>query len=396
MKANPGGVLADDDVIGRDALIDFLWRVLDRQSIVLTSERRVGKTSVIRKMVNSADAADKVCLLRDIESLRSAGEFIEGIYADVQALLSKKERAKMVMWGLLEKLGGTEIRDVKLPAVKPHWKNILSALFEDIFTDEKRQVIFFWDELPLFLYNVKEGDGAPGSKESDGPRDAMELLDALRMLRQKHRNLRMVFTGSVGMHQVIESLRKYGYANDPTNDMEIIEVPPLIPEDGLDLAGLLLEGERIKVAGDIAAVSGAISDAAGHIPYYIHCLVSRIRNSNKEIDCEGVRQCLENLIGDPNDPAHFDYYQTRLRTYYGSVEAELALHALDALAPSGRPLAFPELFNLVKHKTPNAEEELFRRVLQVLLKDHYLIRNADGAYSFRYSIVQSWWVYTRG
>lgn len=386
MRVNPGGILAPEEVIGRDHFIELLWRVLDKQSVVLTSERRVGKTSVIRKMVNAA-GNNRLCFMRDVEGFRSPGEFIEGIHADVQPILSNKERAKLAISGLLEKLGGTEIRDLKLPKIKPHWKNILSALFEDIFAEEKRPVIFFWDELPLFIYNVKE---------SAGEQAAMELLDALRALRQKYVNLRMVFTGSVGIHQVIGSLRKLGYANDPTNDMATIEVSPLEPKDGLYLASLLLEGERIKTLDDPAAVSEAISNAAGHIPYYIHYLISRILNSTGQIHSEGVAKCLEQLIADPNDPAHFHYYQTRLTTYYGSVDAELAFHALDILAANEQPIAFPELLNLVKHKSRNAEDEVFRQVLQVLLKDHYLVRHPDGTYGFRYSIVRRWWAYTRG
>src|SRR5260370_14293717 len=118
MRANPGGILAPEDVVGRDKLIERLWRALEFQSVVLTSERRVGKTSVIRKMVNAA-GADRVCFLRDVEGFRSPGEFIEGIYADVQPILSKKERARLAIWGLLEKLGGTKVRDVKLAQLKP-------------------------------------------------------------------------------------------------------------------------------------------------------------------------------------------------------------------------------------------------------------------------------------
>ena len=325
--------------------------------------------------------------MRDVEGFRSPAEFIEGIHADVQGILSTKERAKLAISGLLEKLGGTEIRDIKLPKFTPHWKNILSALFEDIFAEERRPVIFFWDELPLFIYNVKE---------TVGEQAAMELLDALRALRQKYVNLRMVFAGSVGIHQVIGSLRRHGYANAPTNDMATIEVSPLLPEDGFHLATLLLEGERIKILDDPNAVSKAISHAAGHIPYYIHCLVSRICNSTGEIDCKGVVGCLEQLIADPNDPAHFDYYQTRLTTYYGTADAELALHALDVLAAREDPIAFPELFNLVQHKSHNADHNAFRQVLLVLLKDHYLVKHPDGTFGFRYSIVQRWWAYTRG
>ena len=51
MKANPGGELALDEVIGRDQLIRRLWDTLNRQSVILIAERRMGKTSVIKKMV---------------------------------------------------------------------------------------------------------------------------------------------------------------------------------------------------------------------------------------------------------------------------------------------------------------------------------------------------------
>ena len=386
MRANPGGVLSPEEVIGRDKLIDQLWRVLETQSIVLTSERRVGKTSVIRKMV-SACGDDRVCFLRDVEGFRSPTEFIEGIYADVEPILSKKERARLAIWGLLGKLGGTEIGHVKLPEIKSHWKNLIEALFQDIFAEEARPVIFFWDELPLFLYNVKE---------TAGEQDAMELLDELRTLRQKHTRLRMVFTGSVGIHQVIGSLRKHGYANDPTNDMQTIEVPPLDPADGSHLAGLLIAGERIEVSCDPSLANRAFSESAGHIPYYIHCLISRIANNGVPVGSDEVKSCLQQLIADPNDPAHFQYYQSRLTTYYGAIEAQLALYALDVLASVGHPVHFAELWNLVQHKTADAKEELFRQVLLVLLKDHYLFRNPDGTYCFRYSIVQAWWAYTRG
>jgi hypothetical protein len=45
MKTNPGGQLAANEVIGRDRLIAKLWQILERQSLVLTAERRMGKTS---------------------------------------------------------------------------------------------------------------------------------------------------------------------------------------------------------------------------------------------------------------------------------------------------------------------------------------------------------------
>ena len=49
MKANPGGQLDPSDIVGREELIDRLWRVLRRQSLVLVAVRRMGKTCIVKK-----------------------------------------------------------------------------------------------------------------------------------------------------------------------------------------------------------------------------------------------------------------------------------------------------------------------------------------------------------
>jgi hypothetical protein len=387
MRANPGGVLASSEVIGRDQLIAEIWRVLEVQSVVLTSERRIGKTSVIRKMADEVSPAETLAILRDVEGLRTPEEFVEAVYADVEKQLNKLDRAKLGLWRLLEKLGGSQIVDVKLPTIRVHWKGLLAALFEDLFAAEQRQIVFFWDELPLFIFNVVR---------SSGENAAMELLDVLRSLRQQHRRLRMVFTGSVGLHQVINTLKKSGYANDPTNDMAIIEIPPLDPSDSRWLAEQLLEGEGLSSPEDPPELGSELADAAGHVPYYIHVLVSRMRSRGGPITVEKIGHERDSVIQDPNDAAHFSYYEERLKTYYSAPDARLGLCALDALCVSHAPLAFEELTNLVRHKVDTVDDDNMRDVLKVLMKDHYLQRDRDGRYSFRYSIVMRWWLFARG
>jgi hypothetical protein len=387
MRANPGGVLASDEVVGRDDLIAEIWRALEVQSVVLTSERRIGKTSVIRKMADQVRAAETLAILRDIEGLRTPEEFVEAVYSDVEKLLSKLDRTKLGLWRLLDKLGGTQIVDVKLPSIRVHWKGLLTALLDDLFQAEDRRIIFFWDELPLFIFNVVQ---------SSGEHAAMELLDVLRSMRQRHPRLRMVFTGSVGIHQVINTLRKSGYANDPTNDMAIIEVPPLTQPDGKWLAEQLLKGENLTSEHNLHELGFEVADAAGYIPYYIHVLISRLRSRTNAATIEQIRNERDLMIRDSNDPAHFSYYEERLKTYYSPGDARLALCALDAICIAPDPLPLGELTNLVRYKVDTFTDDDMREVLKVLMKDHYLQRDSDGRYTFRYSIVQRWWRYARG
>jgi hypothetical protein len=388
MRANPGGTIGLTEIVGRDTLVKSLWRILQSQSLVLTSERRIGKTCVIRKMKEECPDPGVVCVLHDLEALRSPQEFVEALYNDVESLLPRGDRARLKLQQLLSKLGGLEVHDIKLPNLTPHWKNLLFALFEDVFENDERMVVFFWDELPLFIHNLSKTSGEAA---------AMEMLDALRSLRQRHSRLRMVFTGSVGLHLVIKALRRGNYANDPTNDMQLVEVCPLDEPDGVSLAAQLIEGEAIEMPAASATLARALSDATGHIPYYIHCLVAQMASSKLPVAETSVQEHLDSLICNPNDPAHFRYYRERLHVYYEPQEEAIALAALDALAIMDQSQSFDDLLNLVRHKIPEAAAELVRDTLSLLSKDHYISRQAGArGYDFRYSIVRRWWKSERG
>ena len=355
--------------------------------MVLTSERRIGKTCVIRKMKEERPDANVVCVLRDIEELRSPQEFVQALYGGVESLLLSADRARLKLQQLLSKLGGFEVHNLKIPQLTPHWKNLLFALAEDLFENTERMIVFFWDELPYFIHEVSK---------SSGEAAAMEMLDALRSLRQRHSRLRMVFTGSVGLHLVVKALRRRDYVNDPTNDMQIKEVLPLDEPDGISLARQLIEGEGIELPASVA-LARAVSEAAGRIPYYIHSLVARMTDSELPVTEASVPKHLNSLICDPNDPARFRHYRERLDVYYAPEEKTIALAALDALAFAGQPQSFDNLVNLIRHKLPEVSSELVRDTLSLLSKDHYISRPSDSAgYCFRYTIVRQWWKFDRG
>lgn len=389
MRANPGGTVGPKDVIGRDKLIVDLWRALETQSVVLTSERRIGKTTVIGKMQKEPSLAgtSPLCVLRDLEGLRTVQEFVDCVYADTEGRLSGTERARMRFWGLLSKMGGTQIGDLHLPQIGQHWKKLLFALMEDLCESNAGLCIFFWDELPLFVHNVKRAEGEAA---------AMEVLDVLRSVRQRHSSIRMVFTGSVGLHQVLTALRKSGYANDPTNDMRTVEVPPLDPNDGATLARLLLDGEGLQCDADSLKCAEIVSNLTGHVPFYIHSLVARLTGTGRAVSEKEIHRCLRTLLTDPNDPAHFQYYRDRIRTYYSATEEAIALAALDTLCQTAGPIVFGEVLNRIRHRVADADQEVVRDVMHLLGRDHYLNRTHQGLWGFRYEIVRCWWQIERG
>lgn len=387
MKANPGGQLAPDDIIGRRKLINHLWRVLERQSVVLSAERRIGKTTIMLKMRGEAPK-NKLVIYRDLEAIRTPQEFVETVLRDVEDHLSIKQKAAVRTRRLLSGLAGVEIASVvKLPpAAEQQWKTVLAKIVEDLVKEQEREVIFFWDEVPLMLHNIKR---------SSGEAAAMEVLDMLRSLRQMHPTLRMIYTGSIGLHNVLSSLRKAGYANDPTNDMLTEEVPPLAPMDAVDLARRLLAGERIQTK-EPAAVADTIAKATDGFPFFIHHVVDVMAGRGEEATEKTVEEIIAASLIDPQDRWHLRYYRERISTYYPAEERPLALGILDVLAFADKPLSFDELFNLLKARVATEDQEQARDILTLLMRDHYILQGVDGTHSFRFSLIRRMWRLHRG
>jgi hypothetical protein len=97
-------------------LIQHIWTVLEGQSVVLTAERRIGKTSILKKMMSEPQAG-KTLVFRDLENIHTPLEFAECIFEDVETFLPPARRAASKTRRFLSSLGSSEIKGFKLPAI---------------------------------------------------------------------------------------------------------------------------------------------------------------------------------------------------------------------------------------------------------------------------------------
>jgi hypothetical protein len=390
LRANPGGQLSPAEVIGRDKQIGRLWGILERQSLVLSAERRMGKTCVVKKMMAEAPS-DMLLIYHDLEGLRSPLEFVETVFQDVEGYLSGLQRTAKRTHQFLKQLNGAEFSGFKLPNIAAsHWKTLLTKTLEDLIEHQERTLIFFWDEMPMMLDNIKQ---------DSGEKVAMEVLDTLRSLRQMSGNqssskLRMVFTGSIGLHHVISSLKQAGYANAPTNDMYIEELPPLSLTDAQKLALKLLAGEEIPT-DDIQGTAKAIAKAVDGIPYYIHHVVDRLKWTYGKANPAIISKFVDACLTDSLDRWDMSHYRQRIDVYYESDKRPFVLNLLDILAVANQPLQSNDLFNRLKSHVETEDSEMVRDVLTLLQRDHYVIQKSDG-YRFRFPLIGRYWRLHRG
>ena len=390
MKTNPGGQLSPDEVLGRDTLIAEIWRTLENQSVVLTAARRMGKTSVLRRM-QAGPKPNTVLVYHDLEGLRTPAEFVQTVYADVEAFLPKGSKAMKRVTDFVNSLGGAEAFSVKIPKIAAsHWKPLLEKIAADLAEHQTSRMIFLWDEMPMMLENIKQ---------DVGEKMAMEVLDVLRALRQMHgQHLRMVYTGSIGLHHVFNSLHQKGYANAPVNDMRYIDVPPLAPNDAALLTLLLLEGENLlrdnKMEQEKAAQT--IAESVDNVAFYIQLVVREFVISRKELTPASIKSVVKSCLRSPQDTWGMRHYLTRINTYYlPETRQPIARNLLDifAYAAPGEQLTQKDALSRLSEQGPFDKEEA-RNVITLLLSDHYLTQtevNGRETLAFYLPLLASWW-----
>jgi len=389
MKANPGGQIDLKSVVGRDKLIEDIWEIVEQQSAVLTAERRIGKTTVIKKM-RSEPAKGWVPVFQDLERCHSAAEFAMAVYKEVHQFLGQKGKATLRVAEFLKAMGGMEVAGLfKLPEKSDaHWKDVLTRVIEDLIHENDEagtKLLFLWDEVPFMLANIRD---------REGEKTAMEVLDLLRALRQTHNGLRMIITGSIGLHHVLTSLKDKNYGNSPVNDMAVIEVHPIEESDAVHLASMLIEGESL-VSQDKTAAASAVAHEADCFPFYIHHIVRALKLKGLAATPENAKRVVAEQLVDANDPWELLHYRERIPIYYGEDQKAVFL-ILDELAVKPGKTSVNELLAMLKAASTFDDRERLLRLLSLMERDHYLIRSKEGRYAFRFPLIRRWWKLNRG
>jgi hypothetical protein len=339
-------------------------------------------------------------LYRDVEGIGTRLEFAERVFRDIEEYLSKTQKVASRARALLTYLGGTEIGGVvKLPiATQTPWKTLLEKSFEDLVESKDSQVVFFWDELPFMIDKIRRTEGAPA---------AMEVLDALRSLRQTHSQVRMVFCGSIGMHHITGALRAEGHTNPALNDLFPMPLPRLALDDAVELVTRLASGEGLQCE-DLGATATILAESVDCVPFYIHSVIKELAVRRAKVTPDEVERIVAESIVATHDPWHLRHFEERLASYYGAEREPLAGALLDQLSIAQLPLSLQDLqqsiasnplFSSGDFGPPIQAGDLtpLRTLLNDLAEDHYVSRvPASGRYVFHFPLIKKWWAIHRG
>lgn len=173
MNSSTGRWVSDDDFFNRDRELQILeTRVRDGNHVLLTGQRRMGKTSIARELGRRLEAEGWIFLFADVEGATCAEDAIADIAQAVHPIrpIASRFGAGMKRWldDNIEEINAYEFR-VKIRAGLDAgtWRRYGEQLLRDCAAQNK-PVLLVIDELPILLKRMLNDD--------DGVRQVDEFL----------------------------------------------------------------------------------------------------------------------------------------------------------------------------------------------------------------------------
>jgi len=376
MKNVVGQTPRGSDFYPRNAIISRIYRRLEGGNhLYLSAPRRSGKTSIMRALEDNPHEG-YIFVYLNVEDCSNQEDYFRLLANELELSLQQGNLAKLTgkaksyFEAFAERVKKIKIVwleiETNAAAAKPSYAEAFEQLLREFNADQSTVVIMV-DEFPVAVENIAKAQGNEA---------AVRFLHANRGLRQRAQSgIRFVYTGSIGLPNVARKL-------DPTptiNDLNIVEIPPLTIEEGLDMSQKIFANYGLTV--DEAVLKHMLDAIQWLMPFFIQLviqlLIDESESENKPINTEMVDKVLQKAANHRNN-VYFASYYDRLAKTLPTDQCDTAKLMLAEIANNGQVArnAF---------KQPNAQT-----VLEALEYDGY-IHEFEGGFRFNSPILRLWW-----
>ena len=389
MRSSTGRWVSGDDFFGRDRELQVLEeRVRDRNHVLLTGQRRIGKTSIAQELGRQLKCRGWIFLFADIEGATSAEDVVASVAEAVHPVRSISSRfaTGMRRWfsGSVEEISALDFRvKIRGGLDEGSWRTFGQKLFGECAAHDK-PVLLVLDELPIFLKRML---GEPG-----GERRVDEFLSWLRGALQAvdGGSLSLIVSGSIGLRPLVERLG----IPDRINYLDSVRIGPWDRETSVSCFLRLAASHDLRVEEGVAE---AVYDALGiGIPHQVQSFFARLRDfalmhGRGSVTVRDVGEVYERELLGPRGQSDLVHYETRLRDGLEEGNYSIAMEILAEAATQGvfAPAARSRLGQVYAKVRDNAPGRI-SDTLEVLVHDGYLEAGGSG-YRFSSRLLKDWW-----
>jgi len=374
-------------------------RVNQRRHTLLTAQRRMGKTSLIRELLRRLDArGDYSPIFVDLEGTRTPEDAIAEIGVRCRGLRSTWQNLLHRFGGLsnqVEELGVSDLR-IRLRTVvnSQNWMKRGDQLFEILAAGSKPAVLAI-DELALMVAGMLNGDefaSTPTRKNAAG-----QFLSWLRKNGQEHRDrVSIIISGSIGLQPLLEQAG--------LSSLVSIFSPLKLEAWTADEARSCLK--ELAATDSISLPQPVLDDICRRLrccvphhvqEFYFHIFEELQRTGTPVATAEHVERIYRDEMLGMSGQAALHHYEARLASALGPERYWIARELLTEAAINGGKIDIDSItaFKSLLKLDPIGAEESVRQVLRVLEHDGYLAYQ-DGEYRYVSGLLEDWWRKSHG
>ena len=394
-----GNWVAGDRFFDREVEVEALMeRVEDGTHTLVTAQRRMGKTSLVRELLRRLDdQGDFETVFIDLEGASKAADAVveiaaaslhaQGLWTRVKSWARKSSTAAV---DRLDEVGVSEFK-IKLRAGidAGRWRTQGDALFASLAASEK-PVVLAIDELPILVNRLLKGHDYEITPERR--RDTDSFLSWLRKNAQAHGGrIRLVVSGSVGLEPILEQAELSAHANV----FAPFELRPWDEETSVACLGELAESYDLRIPERVRQLM--FRRLRCGIPHHVQQFFDKLhehlrRHGRSEASLDDVDTVYSQDMLGVRGQVYLEHYQSRLRMVLGDDGYQDALEMLTEAAVADGRLTDDSIRRYETYRSVLSTESAtrIRDVLHVLEHDGYLARHDDG-YRFVSGLVEDWW-----
>ena len=388
-----------DRFFDREVELELLReRVQDGTHTLLTAQRRMGKTSLVRELLRRLrDEGEFETLFVDLEGAEDAADAIAEIAFQARSVQTAWNRIRFWFANFLRGMGD-RIEEVGVADVKVklragidagNWNQRGDQIFAALAASEK-PVVLAIDELPILINRLLKGHDYQISGERRQAAD--QFLSWLRKNGQTHRgNLCFLISGSVGLEPILKQAGLSAHANIFSS----FELKPWSQETSMDCLKALARNYQLDLPYTVREEMCRRLRCC--IPHHVqqffdHLHVHLRRSNGREAVLRDVEEVYKQDLLGVRGQIDLEHYETRLRMVLGDDSYKTALALLTETAVDDGLLTRETIRQYVDSSMSRTDGNVvpIDDVLYTLEHDGYLASYPDG-YRFVSGLLEDWW-----
>ena len=396
MQKAGGNWVVGDRFFGREAELEALTeRVREGTHTLLTAQRRMGKTSLVRELLRRLkDSGQCEAIFVDLESAATP--------ADAVAEIAFQSSATRGAWSWIRRLFANVLPpDAELNAHIPgvdlkmklragvdagNWRHNGDQVFAALARDG--QVALALDELPILVNRLLKGNDHRVTAE--GRRATDEFLSWLRKNGQEHQgSVSMILSGSVSLEPILQQVGLSAHANI----FSALDLKPWDDETAMECLAALAKTYDIDLPTAVRKemCRRLRRQIPHHVQRFFDVLHEHLRRTPRKVaSVDDVSHVYDHDMLGVHGQMDMAHYEERLRMVLGDEAYRVALEMLTEAAVTGGRLSCDAIARQRERQASESNPVRIEDVLHTLEHDGYLAREADG-YCFTSGLLEDWW-----